>query len=102
MNAKIGDWLVVKGRTNGQHEQRGLITDVRSRDGAPPYVVRWLQTGGEALVFPGPDAVVVTAADQAATDAEERERLTLLQAAINQSRASAGSSATTHSDSDIA
>lgn len=102
MKAKIGDWLVIKGRTNGQHEQRGLITDVRSPDGAPPYVVRWLQTGVEALVFPGPDAVVVTAADQAATDAEARERLGSLQAAINRSRVSAQSSATAHSQSDIA
>ena len=70
MKAKIGDWLVIKGSTIDQPDQRGLITDVHSPDGAPPYVVRWIATDHEATVFPGPDAIVVTAAEQA--DANER------------------------------
>ena len=58
MQAKTGDWLVIKGPATEQ----GLITEVRSADGSPPYVVRWLETG--RVVFPGPDAVVVTADEQ--------------------------------------
>jgi hypothetical protein len=60
MKAQVGDWLVVKGTTVGRHEQRGLIIEVHSRDGSPPYVVRWLDSGHEATVYPGVDAVVVT------------------------------------------
>ncbi|GLZ27812.1 hypothetical protein Lesp02_00020 [Lentzea sp. NBRC 105346] len=62
MNAKPGDWLVVKG-TGGR---RGQIVSVRHEDGTPPYVVRWAGTDHEVLVFPGPDAHVVTAEDEAA------------------------------------
>ena len=66
MEAEVGDWLVVKGPIVDRCERRGLITEVRSADGTPPFVVRWLDTGHEAMVFPGPDALVVTAAEQRA------------------------------------
>jgi Domain of unknown function (DUF1918) len=82
MRAAVGDWLVLKGTTVGQADQRGLITGVRSPDGSPPYLVRWLATGQEATVFPGPDAVVVTAAEQRAADERARCRQESLQAAI--------------------
>ena len=68
MKAKAGDWLVIKGTHVDQSDQRGLITEVHGADGAPPYVVRWLATGHVATVIPGPDAVVVTAAEQKAAD----------------------------------
>ena len=29
---------------------------MRHEDGSPPYVVRWSDTGDQALFFPGPDA----------------------------------------------
>ncbi|MDX1887185.1 DUF1918 domain-containing protein [Mycolicibacterium sp. 120270] len=70
MKAQVGDWLVVKGTTVDRPEQRGLITEVHSSDGSPPYVVRWMSSDHVATVFPGPDAIVVTAAEQRA--AEER------------------------------
>ena len=60
MKAKVGDFLVVKGTTVEQHDQRGVITEVRSADGSPPYVVRWLATDHVATVYPGPDALIVT------------------------------------------
>ena len=63
MKANVGDWLVVKGRTNQQPEHRGIITEVHAADGSPPYMVRWIDTGHEALVFPGPDAIIVTSAE---------------------------------------
>jgi hypothetical protein len=72
MKAKVGDFLVVKGTTVEQHDQRGVITEVRSADGSPPYVVRWLSSDHIATVYPGPDALVVTAAEQEAADARHR------------------------------
>ena len=53
-----GRWLVVKGATVEQQDQRGEITEVRSADGSPPYVVRWLGTDHEATVYPGADALM--------------------------------------------
>lgn len=82
MKAKVGDWLVIKGTTVDRHDQRGLITEVHSDDGSPPYVVRWLDTDHLATVFPGPDAVVVTAAEQIAADEKAQRRLDSLQATI--------------------
>ena len=72
MKAKVGDYLVVKGTTVEQHDQRGVITEVRSDDGSPPYVVRWLSSDLIATVYPGPDALVVTPAEQEAADARHR------------------------------
>ena len=72
MKAKVGDYLVVKGTTVEQHDQRGVITEVRSDDGSPPYVVRWLSSDHIATVYPGPDALVVTPAEQDAADARHR------------------------------
>jgi hypothetical protein len=51
MLAKMGDWLVIKRPATEQSDHRGLITEVRSSDGSPPYVVRWLDTGRVAMVF---------------------------------------------------
>jgi hypothetical protein len=74
MKAKVGDFLEVKGTTVEQHDQRGVIEEVRSADGSPPYVVRWLNTDHVATVYPGPDAVVITAAEQEAAEAKGRHR----------------------------
>ena len=74
MKAKVGDFLVIKGTTVEMSDQRGVITEVRSADGAPPYVVRWLSTDHIATVYPGPDAVVVTASEQEAANARARPR----------------------------
>ena len=82
MRADVGDWLVIKSGTLGHPDLRGLITAVRSPDGEPPYRVRWLATGEEATVYPGPDAIVVTAAEQEAADERARSRFSAVQAAI--------------------
>lgn len=84
MKATVGDWLVMKGLTIDQHEHRGLITEVHSDDGSPPYVVHWLDSGHIATVFPGPDAIVVTAAEQRAADERAEHRLEEIQAKIDQ------------------
>jgi uncharacterized protein DUF1918 len=82
MKADVGDWLVIKSGTLGHPDQRGLITAVRSPDGEPPYRVRWLATGEETTVYPGPDAIVVTAAEQEAADKRARSRFAAVQATI--------------------
>ncbi len=82
MKATVGDWPVIKSGTIGHPDLRGLITAVHSPDGEPPYRVRWLATGDEATVFPGPDAIVVTAAEQKAADERARSRFAAVQAAI--------------------
>lgn len=82
MHARQGDWLVIKGPIVGKTDQRGLIIEVRSPDGSPPYVVRWIQDDHVSTVFPGPDAVIVTEADQNAADEAQRARLLAVQEAI--------------------
>lgn len=82
MKAKVGDWLVIKGVTIGQPDYRGLITEVHSSDGSPPYVVRWLETDHIATVFPGPDAIVVTPDEQHMADERAQRHLAEVQSAI--------------------
>ena len=59
MRAQVGDRLRVHGRTVGQSEHLVEIVEVRGSDGGPPYLIRY-DDGHEAVVFPGPDAVVET------------------------------------------
>lgn len=82
MKANVGDWLVIKGTTTELADQRGLITEVHGADGAPPYVVRWLASGHEATVFPGSDAIVVTAAEQREADERARQRVGAVQSEL--------------------
>ncbi|MCV6984994.1 DUF1918 domain-containing protein [Mycobacterium shinjukuense] len=82
MKASVGDWLVIKGTTIDRPEHRGLITEVHSSDGSPPYVVRWVDTDHEATVVPGPDAIVVTAEEQKSADERAQHRFGAVQSAI--------------------
>lgn len=75
MKAQVGDGLVIEGTTTELADQRGLITDVHGPDGSPPYVVRWLNTGHEATVFPGSDALIVAAAEQQQVDKRARSQI---------------------------
>lgn len=58
MFASVGDRLVVHGRHVDDPVRDAEILEVRGKDGQPPYLVRWGDTGHEGLVFPGPDATV--------------------------------------------
>ena len=82
MHAQTGDWLLVHNRTDRQRPRRAEIIEVRSPDGTPPYLVRWLNSGESTLVFPGCDATVVSAQEQHRYDAEQSARLTALQQSI--------------------
>ncbi|OBG22049.1 hypothetical protein A5765_20965 [Mycolicibacterium celeriflavum] len=90
MKVAVGDWLVIKGSTVDRPDQRGLITEVHSRDGSPPYVVHWLDNDHIATVFPGPDAIVVTAAEQRAADKRAEQRIASAQTEIAQRGEGAG------------
>ena len=56
MEASPGDRVVIKGHHIGQPDRDCEIFEVRVETGAPPYIVRWADTGDEA--FPGPDTEV--------------------------------------------
>lgn len=58
MHATVGDRLIVHGTHVDDVTRDGEILEVRGKDGTPPYVVRWSDTGHEAFVFPGPDATI--------------------------------------------
>jgi hypothetical protein len=60
MRAKQGDWLVVEGSRVDRHGVRGAIEEVLSTSGEPPYRVRWAHDDHVSIVFPGPDARVLT------------------------------------------
>ena len=80
MRAKPGDWLEVVG--SGHDRRRARIEEVNSPDGAPPYRVRWLDTGREALVFPGEGAHVVTRDELDARNATAAARAAAVQHVI--------------------
>lgn len=58
MQAKVGDRLVIEGRTADIKRREAEVIEVRGEDGGPPFLVRY-PDGHEGLVFPGPDAHVV-------------------------------------------
>jgi len=82
MRAEAGDWLIVKSRDENHHERRAEILAVPAADGSPPYRVRWLDDGRETLVFPGPDADIVSAARMSEFERTEAERVNEVQNAI--------------------
>jgi Domain of unknown function (DUF1918) len=48
MRASVGDVLV----TAGSESPVGLVIGVVGKDGAPPYVIKWLSDGHIAMVTP--------------------------------------------------
>ncbi len=59
MYAEVGDRLVMRKHPAGAPERVGDILVVRRSDGGPPYLVRWSDSGCQALVYPGAEARVV-------------------------------------------
>lgn len=75
MHAKPGDWLIVETANADHPERRARIEEVGAPDGGPPFSVRWLDTGHEGLVFPGPDAYVLTQDELDEQDARMAHRI---------------------------
>jgi hypothetical protein len=57
MKAAAGDELLVKGRRHGD-DRHGEVIEVLGDDGAPPYLVCWLD-GYDSLFYPSAGTVVV-------------------------------------------
>lgn len=60
VKAAIGDKLIVEGTHGGDPRKVGFIVELHHPDGSPPYLVHWEGDDHESLVFPGPDAHVVS------------------------------------------
>ena len=58
MRAQVGDRLVIKGHRVGDPDRNAEILEVRGEDGAPPYLVRWVEDDHVSLFFPGSDAIL--------------------------------------------
>ncbi len=56
MKAEVGDRLIMESVHVGEPRRIGVVLELRHPDGTPPYLVRWLDNGHEALVFPGPES----------------------------------------------
>lgn len=56
MQASTGDRIIIRGHRVGEPERDCEVLEVHGEDGAPPYLVRWDDSGRESLFFPGPDA----------------------------------------------
>ena len=82
VHANAGDWLVVEQSSVDRKARRGRIVEVGGPDGTPPYRVHWLDSDREVLVFPGPDAHVLTAAELQDLDAKASDRIAIVQRAI--------------------
>ena len=58
MYATVGDRIIIRGVHTGDPSRDCEVLEVRGVDGGPPYVVRWGDTGHEAILYPGTDAMV--------------------------------------------
>jgi hypothetical protein len=59
MRANVGDLLIVA----GSQSRTGLIIEIVGRDGAPPYVIKWMSDGHIAMVTPDPYSRIVPSPD---------------------------------------
>ena len=53
-----GDRLVIAAHRQGERPRDAEVLEVRGSDGAPPYLVRWEDTGRVSLHYPGSDSTV--------------------------------------------
>ncbi len=58
LSASPGDRLVIRGHHLGEPDRDGEIVEVLGDHGAPPYRVRWEDTGHVSELYPGSDAHV--------------------------------------------
>ena len=58
VHAEPGDRLVIHGHHQGEPGRDAEILEARGPEGSPPFLVRWSDTGHEAIFYPGSDASV--------------------------------------------
>lgn len=81
MHANVGDWLIAESRTDHAHARRAEILAVHE-GGVPPFTVRWTDSDHEVVVYPGPDARVLTSEQLAELDRVQAARIIATQSAI--------------------
>ena len=59
MEAQAGDHIEIPGTRIDHTVRKGEILEIRGREGAPPFLIKWLDNGKTALVYPGPDANIL-------------------------------------------
>jgi hypothetical protein len=59
MKAKVGDRLVIKGHRIHEADRDAEILEIRGPDGAPPYLIRWSDSGRDTIMYPGVDARIL-------------------------------------------
>jgi len=57
VKASVGDKVIIRGKAVGSADRHGVITEVKGKDGEPPWTINF-EDGHESLVFPGCDCVV--------------------------------------------
>jgi hypothetical protein len=85
MKAQVGDWLLINSHHDDRHARRGKILNI-GPDGGPPYTVRWADDDHEAIMFPGPDADVVTSERLEEIDRIQAQRIASAESAIGSQR----------------
>ena len=55
LRAEVGDQLVGLGETSGRGEILGMVIQVHSEDGRPPFTVRWYDDGHASKITPDPE-----------------------------------------------
>jgi Domain of unknown function (DUF1918) len=58
MRASVGDRIVIRSHHAGEPARGCEVLEVRGPGDAPPYVVRWEDTGLEMILYPGSDSFV--------------------------------------------
>lgn len=59
MRATRGDRLIVRSNVAEEPDREAEILEVHGRNGTPPYLVRWSDTGHESRYTPTADDVIV-------------------------------------------
>jgi hypothetical protein len=72
MYATVGDQLRIMSNRLQRPIRDGEILEIHGKDGQPPYLVRWSDTGDTTLVFPGSDARVHSTHEDGALRARSR------------------------------
>jgi hypothetical protein len=57
MRAGVGDRIILAGEQVDRPTRDGEVLEVRGKNGAPPYLVRW-SDGHTGLLYPGPGSVL--------------------------------------------
>ncbi len=58
LRARPGNRLVITAHHQGDRPRDAEVLEARGEDGAPPFLVRWADTGRTTLHYPGPDATI--------------------------------------------